>query len=106
MTKPTWSERRRHLRVSLPFPATVEGLNAQGINFKTSTSLHDLSAGGLYLHLKERVKENFELTITARLSTNPNRGSVLLFKGKVVRVEPKSSGLFGVAMKFKSRRFL
>jgi hypothetical protein len=62
-------ERRRHPRVCLPFPASVEGVDEDGEPFRAETVLDDLSAGGVYLRLVERVRPGSVLTVTARFST-------------------------------------
>ncbi|MBC7932770.1 MAG: PilZ domain-containing protein [Rubrivivax sp.] len=106
MAESFFAERRRHLRICLPFPATVEGLNEEGAPFQFDTLLDDLSAGGLYLRVVEHVKKDNELSVTARLSTVTNRGVVVRLTGKVLRVEPKPGGAFGVAMRIEERLFI
>jgi hypothetical protein len=99
-------ERRQHPRVCLPFPATVEGVNEEGVAFHADTILDDLSVGGLYLRVVERVRENSELSIETRLSTVADRGIVLSLKGRVLRVDPKPGGAYGVAMLIEERHYL
>jgi c-di-GMP-binding flagellar brake protein YcgR len=99
-------ERRRHPRVSLPFPVTVQGTDEAGEPFQFSTILDDLSAGGLRLRLMRRMRTDSELLVTARLSINPEQGAVVALQGKVLRVEPESGGVYGVAVRIEQHTFL
>ena len=99
-------ERRRHPRVCLPFPASVEGVDEGGKPFRAETALDDLSAGGVYLRLAERVLPDAVLTVTARFSMVPSRGIVVRLTGRVLRVEPKPGGAFGVAVLAEGRQIL
>ena len=99
-------ERRRHPRVHLPFPASVEGVDDGGEPFRVETALDDLSAGGVYLRLHKRVRPGAVLTVTARFSRVPGRGIVVRMTGKALRVEPKPGGAFGVAVLAEERRIL
>ena len=106
MATPDTADRRQHLRIALPFPATVEGVNDGGRPFECATVTDDLSAGGVYLRVAERVREASEITVTARLSVATKRGMVVRLKGKVLRVEPKPGGAYGVAVRVEDRRIL
>jgi hypothetical protein len=99
-------ERRRDRRFRLPFPASVEGLNDAGEPFRAETVLEDMSAGGVYLRLTDRVAEGAGLTVTARFSVVTMKGLVVRLEGKVVRVEPKPGGEFGVAVAVERRQIL
>jgi hypothetical protein len=99
-------ERRRHPRVHLPFPASVEGVSDAGESFRVQTILDDMSVDGIYLRLTDRVAEGAEVCVTARFSVVADKGLVVRLVGKVVRVEPKPGGAFGVAMEVEKRRIL
>jgi hypothetical protein len=45
-------ERRRHPRLSEPFPARVRHVDASGQAFESATALDNLSAGGLDVRLR------------------------------------------------------
>jgi hypothetical protein len=100
------SERRRHVRIYSPFPAVVDGLNEEGKTFRVSTVLDDISAGGLYMRLMERVREGAEVSVTVRLSAVTDRGMVVRLKGDVLRAERKPGGALGVAMRIEDRKIL
>ena len=99
-------ERRRHPRVCLPFPAAVEGVDVSGRPFRAETVLDDLSVGGVYVRLAERVGRDAVLMITARFSRVAGRGIIVRLTGKVMRVEPRPGGLFGVAVAVEDRQLL
>ena len=94
------------MRVHLPFPASVEGVNDGGEPFRVDTVLDDISVGGVYLRLTERVSPEAVLMIKARFSVVTNRGLVVGMMGKVLRVEPKPGGVLGVAVAVEQKRIL
>jgi hypothetical protein len=99
-------ERRRHPRICLPFPAAVVGQTDGGEAFRAETVLDDLSVGGVYLRLLEGVPLGACVSITARFSVVTDRGLVARLEGKVVRVDPKPGGVFGVAVAVEDRQIL
>ena len=74
-------ERRRHLRLYEPFPATVRGVDASGEPFEVSTVLDNISASGLYMQLGRCVKRGTKLFILVRMSTTPAGWSAPLRHG-------------------------
>ena len=100
------AERRRNLRIRLPFPATVAGQTAGGRAFQVDTVLDDLSVGGVYLRLVESVPLGAGVSITTRFSPVTDGGLVVRLQGKVVRVEPKPGGAFGVAVAVEAKQIL
>lgn len=98
-------ERRRHPRIYVPFTADVQGFGEGGEPFRCLTVLDDLSAGGFRLRIMQRPEENSELTVESRLSLEGNRGALLVIKGRVLRIEPKGGGVYGVALKIKNHKF-
>ena len=102
-------ERRREERIQTPFPAAVRGVDANRESFEINTVIDNFSANGLYLRLAQRVEEGVKMVITAHLSTSPNgksSGPVVLLRSKVLRVEPKPGGVYGLALAIMHRRFL
>lgn len=77
-----------------------------GEPFHVQTVLDDMSAGGIYLRMIDRVAEGAELSVTARFSVVTNKGLVVRLEGKVVRVEPRPGGAFGVAVAVERRQIL
>ena len=104
------AERRGKPRICEPFPATVQGVNAQGEPFELSAVLDNLSAGGLYLRLAHCITEGTKLFVTIRLSfaamDEEVSASRVATHGVVLRAEPMLSGACGVALRFTDHQFL
>jgi hypothetical protein len=101
-------DRRQKARIYLPFPAVVEGVNTSGEHFKVNTVLDNLSKEGLYLRLFPCVTQGSEISVVFRFSTSavePSSPRVSI-KGTVLRVEERPGGACGVAVQFKSPRFM
>lgn len=103
------SERRRALRVDLPFPAMVRGLDVTGDRFSIATQLDNLSAYGLYLRLQRAVTPGTKLFVVVRLSQTPESEApapYVAVHGTVHRTEAHDDGQCGVAVEFERHRFL
>lgn len=103
------SEQRRYVRIQIPFPAVVEGINTTGKRFSIDTVLDNLSKDGLYMRLLPQVEKGSELHIIFRLSTtveNATSDPRVAVDGKVLRVEERPGGACGVAVHFEPARFL
>jgi hypothetical protein len=98
-------ERRRHPRIYVPFPATVEGTNSEGATFQFSTKLDDLGARGLRLRVTEKVKVSSEMKVTVKLSVIKDFSGEVTINGKVIRVVVKPGGAYEVAMKIEKHQF-
>jgi hypothetical protein len=102
-------ERRKKPRIHKPFLAKVRGVNSLGEAFEVATVLDNLSSGGLYLRLKERVDNGARIFLMIRLSTRPVDlvpvASVAV-EGVVVRNEVQSNGTYGIGIAISSRRFV
>ena len=101
-------ERRHALRVDLPFPAVVRGVDATGKRFTLRTTLDNLSACGLYLRLQRPVEPGAALFLVVQLSTATDSAPAptIAIRGTVLRTEPQVNGRCGVALKFNQHRFL
>lgn len=101
-------ERRRKVRIFLPFPAVVEGVNTSGEHFKSDTVLDNLSKDGLYLRIFPCVAQGSEINVVFSLGTSAVEASSprVSIKGIVLRVEERPGGACGVAIQFKSPRFI
>jgi hypothetical protein len=102
------ADRRQTLRVELPFPAVVRGIDPNGERFTLQTTLDNLSACGLYLRLARRVEPGESLFLVVRLSAAIDQAPAptIAVRGMVLRIEPQSDGCYGVALKFDQHRFL
>lgn len=102
-------ERRNKPRIREAFPVKVMGKDSTGQTIETEIQLENLSASGLYLVLPQKVVNGAELTFILRffspseVDKSPARVSA---RGIVVRVEPRHNGTQGLAVAFKSHRFL
>ncbi len=76
---------------------------------KTEIQLENLSASGLYLVLPQNVVQGAELSFILRFigpSEGQESAARVSARGVVVRVEPRPNGTQGLAVAFKSHRFL
>jgi hypothetical protein len=98
-------ERRRKPRYPDAYPVLVRGVDAAGRDFEAHTILDNLSVSGFYAQMRVKVDEG--ATLGAEIRPPPD-GSMahLACRGTVVRVEPKDNGLWGIALKFTSRRLI
>ncbi len=102
-------ERRSKPRIQCTYPALVRGLDPDGHKFEEQATLHNLSAGGLYLRAKHDLRRGSKLFIVARLSNAPPAEAMapaIAAQGIVVRDEPQSDGSHGLAIQFRHYRFL
>ena len=107
LSSPPYLERRSKPRVSVPFWATVQGTDVEGVHFEVTTILDNLSAGGLYLRLAREVRVGSRLLINVHLSGREDvlpaeRGLDLEVYGPVARVDSVAGGSCGVAVTFSN----
>lgn len=106
----TVAERRAKPRLKGTFPALVHGVDARGETFDVYTTLDDISAGGLYLRLDQRLEPGTTLFIVATLSSAAKSIDELAprvaLHGVVLRSELKQDGECGIAIAFSHHRFL
>ena len=104
---PTEQERRSALRIEVPFPAEVRGVDMEGKRFKTATVLRNLSPTHLYFSLAQRVEKGVRLFVVIRLSLASDGPSPFLaIHGRVIRVDQQPEGGNGIAIEFSRHRFL
>ena len=87
----------------------VRGVNANGEAFETDTHLNNLSRGGLNLKLGQPVKKGAKLFIIMWLAAPESLDAEaprVAVRGTVLRVEPRSSGPYNVAVAITNYRFL
>lgn len=102
-------DRRSKPRIYVPFPATVQGLDENGQAFEVNTVIDSLSGDSLYLRLMMRVEQGARLSIVIQLSTSTTEGVAtprMSVHGEVLRSEERPGGACGVAVRFKSHRFI
>ena len=102
-------ERRRKSRIYDPFPATVRGVDASGTAFQSRTIIDNISTGGLYLRLMQRLERRTKLYIVVQLSNTQIDGEPglrLHLNGEVLRVEPRLGGACGFAISIKNNRLI
>ncbi len=103
-------ERRTKPRVSVPFRATVQGVDRAGEAFETATVVDNLSAGGLYLRIRPEVSQGAGLLVNVDLAGHAEgldaAGLNLEVYGHVRRVDPLPGGAFGVALAFSTSVFV
>jgi c-di-GMP-binding flagellar brake protein YcgR len=102
-------ERRGAVRVAIPFPATVRGMDQTGDRFTLDTVLDNLSSTGLYLRLARLVEPGAALFIVVRLTVVPAQqvaAASVAVRGVVLRAEPQAGETCGIAVGFTSHRFL
>ena len=103
-------ERRAKPRVECSYPAILRGHSGGKDKFETRAILSNMSASGMFLRTKRYVQQGEILFVVVRLSTAPLNGHDeahrLAASGKVVRIEPKADGTYGVALQLHQYRFL
>jgi hypothetical protein len=103
-------ERRRTERSYATHPVLVRGADAEGCRFRATTVVDDLSAGGLYMQLPQRVNPGAPLLMEIRF-VDATRGSTgewlrIASRGIVRRAEERPPGLWGLGVEFTSYRLL
>jgi hypothetical protein len=102
-------ERHGAVRVAIPFPATVRGMDQTGDRFTLDTILDNLSSTGLYLRIAQPVERGARLFVVVRLaiaSAHQIPAACVAVQGAVLRAELRSDGTCGVAVAFTRHRFL
>ena len=102
-------ERRRAPRLVASFPAAVVGAGAAGGALEVSTELDNISAGGLYLRLSQRVEPGATLLVVVHLCAagRETRDTArVAIDGLVLRADAHAGGHCGLAIKITNHRFL
>jgi len=105
----TNTERRGKPRITCNYPVIVEGTNGKGTKYRENARLKNLSATGQYMVLNRDVQYGHNLSTTIILTDThiPDEDfPKLRTYGTVVRIDPLNDGSYGIAIKFKSYRFL
>ena len=102
-------DQRAKPRISLPFPADVQGKDDKGETFNITTVLDNVSGNGLYLRMMPSVDLGAKISIVLRLLTPSDLVDAtprFAIDGVVVRAEEKAGGACGVAVRFNNVRFM
>jgi hypothetical protein len=103
------AERRGKPRLQGPFFVTVRGRAAGGEFFESHSAIDNISAGGLYLRLKQHVDLGMTLFFITSFSTADRLDGFvprLALRGTVLRTELTADGARGVAVALSHHRFL
>ena len=107
VSKSLFPEKRTKPRINCDYPATVHGLNAQGLKFVEEARVINLSSSGALVVTKGSIPNNAEVHVKIALSSGSLEWgpSNLATSGNVVRNELQSDGAFGIAIKFQGYKF-
>ena len=103
----SYRERRRTVRISVPFPIQVCGFSAAGEPQQFDTTLENLSAGGLYLRTAQdmRAWQRIMIHIRLGLAADPaGRVPVVAARVTILRTDPQPGQPFGFAIAFRGYR--
>lgn len=100
-------DRRSMLRIEIPFPALVRGVDVHHQAFEEQTVLDNLSANRLSLRLGRCVDLGATLFIVLRLGVQPDAPAPrVALRGIIQRMEPHSDATCTLAIVFSHYRFL
>ena len=101
-------ERREKARILDSFSARVQGIDLKGRRFELDAVLENLSSSGLYMRVREMVREGDQLSIRIHVppvSDLTAPGLNVAAQGEVLRVDRLTDD-YGVAVRFKRRRIM
>jgi hypothetical protein len=99
--------RRNLLRVDLPFPALVRGVNSDDQAFEERTVLDSLSAYDLLLHLRQPVLSGTRIFLVVRLSVEEQAPAPrVALRGIVERITASSDRNHTLVVMLTRYRFL
>jgi hypothetical protein len=106
---PAVAERRAKVRLAGPFPAKARVVDPRGNVLKVDTVVENVSAGGLYLRLRQPAEPGAVLFVVTEFTTawrREARRARVATRGPVLRVEPLPGGDYGVAVAITRHRFI
>lgn len=102
----TSEERRKKLRICNPLRVAVRSVNKAGEAFISETVLENLSAGGMYVRIPERVQIGTKVFSVVHFTNARALGSwSIAFRGVAMRSD-LGFGSCGLAVAFRGHRFL
>jgi hypothetical protein len=102
-------ERRRSLRIAVPFPVRVRGLSPCGKRLEFETELENLSAGGMLLRSSFDIRDWQNLTLVMRLSLSSDPAApapMVAARARFLRTEAYADRRAGYAVAFTHHRFI
>lgn len=102
-------ERRKTVRIAMPFASVVRGVDASGERFVHHGVLDNLSSFSLYLHLARPMKLGGKLLLVVRLSPHvalDTPAPYVALRGTVLRIDQQSGRGYGIAVVINRHRFL
>ena len=103
------AERRRSLRISVPFPVRIRGISSTGRHLEAYTELENLSAGGLFLKMTQDIRnwKHLRVILWLSLTGNPETPApVVAARAEVLRIEAHPDQRLGFAVAFTRHRFV
>ena len=91
-------ERRTETRIAHSFPTRVWGIDIDQEAFGLDCVLDNISPSGLYLRVPLQIKSFSRISLVVRLMNGSSEGATAAIKGKVIRDEPKTDGIRGIAV--------
>ncbi len=107
--EPRKTERRKSLRISLPFPVRVRGLSPTGKRLEFETELENLGAGGMMLRSSHDIRHWKNLTLVMRLSLASDPATpapMVAARARILREESRPDRRNGFAVAFTRHRFI
>jgi len=100
-----FSERRAKPRIRQAFSTRVSGVDCENRPFDVHVGLENISSEGLYLRIPRMLRPGDELSLVVQFS-NGGPGATAALRAGVVRVDPGSDGLNGIAMAIQRYEFI
>ena len=101
-------ERRVTTRIRTPALIKVR-VSGEGRHSELTTIIDNVSAGGFFVRLMRELVPGGRLFAVIKFAAGPGGGEVaaqLAVRGRVLRVEPLTAGVFGTAVRIENYRFL
>lgn len=99
-------ERRTEIRLAQSFPTRIWGIDIDQEAFGLDCVLDNISPSGLYLRVPLQIKSLSRISLVVRLLNGSTEGATAAIKGKVIRDEPKTDGIRGIAVMITECCFL
>ena len=102
------AERRGKPRMKCSYSAMVRGCSLDGKKFEENATVLNLSTSGVYMVLNRNLENGQDLLVKIAFPTGSLEwgSSKLASTGVVVRTEPLSEGVLGVAILLQRYRFI
>jgi len=101
------SDRRRLSdRLAGPFEALMRPRQSLGVKRQVAAVLENVSGDGAFVRTTETIDPGEQVFVVFRLSETGHTGPRVAARGRVVRSERQSNGNVGIAVRFRSHRFL